>query len=52
MPEKREQDDEYLQQACEQRGCVWEETSNPKERSEFIMNKTDTEHEFSFPCVS
>ena len=33
MPEKREQDNEYKQQSCQERGCIWNENSNPKGRS-------------------
>lgn len=33
MPEKREQDKEYVEQTCQERGCIWDESSDPKERS-------------------
>ena len=37
MPEKREQDGEYVEQTCKDRGCVWDESSNPKDRSKFFF---------------
>ena len=37
MPEKREQDGEYVEQTCKARGCVWDESSNPKDRSKFFL---------------
>ena len=33
MPEQREQDGEYIKQTCEDRGCIWDDSSDPKERS-------------------
>ena len=42
MPEKREQDGEYVEQTCKDRGCVWDESSNPKERSKLFYFNSGT----------
>ena len=55
MPEQREQDGEYIKQTCEDRGCIWDDSSDPKERSlkvrETKLLQAYKYHVVSFPLL-
>ena len=40
MPEQREQDGKYIQETCESRGCIWDESSDPKEHFQTHLLET------------
>ena len=39
MPEQREQDGQYIKETCETRGCIWDESSDPKEHFKKFRQK-------------